>query len=138
VSTKQQSGILKSLSNGYGANDVFGDLYCVLVDYKTGKVLEKKNTYKVTKKILSYKETKTKVFKTSKARFRTQKTCTAKISVKYPTSYKRLCVGIGGSSYPRNKENAAQKSLSKGTVNSFYNTSMYRKDKKLFHFIRIV
>lgn len=140
ITTKQSKAILKQFHNKQTSDNVFGEFYWLLVDYNTGLSLENpSNKFKVKVSTETTKEEPTKTYTDSdNCWFRTLKERTTKVTVTYPAKYTGLCLGFGGTTYPRSKTNKAGKNyFAKGSKYRFYQTSMYKKSKSDYHFMRI-
>ena len=138
LSSSQIKGVLRAFHKGADSDVVFGDHYYALVDYNTGMSLEDpSNAFGVKVKVLKDKTKTTKKYRDyDGCWFYVVNKWTVKLSVKYPASYKGLCLGAIGSS-------ASIASASAGTSEFFdgyrtiYRTKLYTKDRKNAHFMRI-
>lgn len=140
ITTSQSKAILKQFHTKHTADEVFGEFYYLLVDYNTGLSLENpSNKFKVKVSTEVLKDATTKTYTDSdNCWFRTLKEKTTKVTVTYPAKYTGLCIGFGGSNYARGETNKAGANYwAKGSKYRFYQTSMYKKFKSDYHFMRI-
>lgn len=112
-----------------------GESYYAVVDYNTGKSLEKKNKQKVTVKQIGKPKYQAKYYYDKDGCYVWISNITKKVKVTYPKNYKGLCIGVGGSTSLKNTKNDTK--FWNGKV-AFKKTSYYSsKDKSVAHFMRV-
>lgn len=113
-----------------------GYRWYTVTDYDTGANLEGKNSYHVTvTRPQNWKYSKAKKYRDSDGCEAYIKDASIKVKVIYPSTYKGLCIGVGGSTKLGGSKNDAK--YWKGSV-PFGKTSYFsKKDKSVAHFMRV-
>lgn len=115
-------------------NNVGGYHYFAVVDYNTGKNLEKKNKQKVTVE-RNWINSKPTTYKDRDGCYVNLVNARVKVKVIYPRTYKGLCIGTGGSTSINDTKNDTKFWNGKA---AFGKTTFYsKKDKSVAHFMRV-
>ncbi len=113
-----------------------GYRWYTVVDYDTGTNLEGKNSCNVTvSRTQNWKYSKAKKYRDSDGCEAYIKDASIKVKVIYPSSYKGLCIGVGGSTKLGGGKNDAK--YWKGSVPFGKTSYVSKKDKAVAHFMRV-
>lgn len=133
--TKKQ--VHKMIKNSYWneTGEIGGGYWVAVVDYDTGLSLDQENDKGVTIKTADAKFSNWKKSTDNDGCWvRIAQTCTQKITITYPSSYKDLCIGVGG-------VNLKDATKSDGAFwdgeQTFGKTSYYKKGKTNSHWMRV-
>lgn len=154
---KPSARVAKQVWNaGYGVESsvsytgAFGDFYVFVVDGKTGINLMGKNPYGVSAVIEWGKGTSTKKYYFDKKHTNWVNFCTgntAKVTIAFPSKYKNLCIGVGGTLWTTGDDYNTEKTYvtgsdwkfigTGGTAYPFTKTTYFTKSKSNLHFMRL-